>query len=137
VAGVFTVELCAPERKKLQVQATEVQLPGAAGVFTVLPGHTPLLTTLTPGVMVFYPPQGEAQYVAVSGGFAEIIGDAINVLADTFELGEEIDAERAKAAHDLAEGVLKKPADNRDIARAETAILRSLARLRAHRREGY
>lgn len=134
---VFTVELCAPERKKVHLQAAEVQLPGEDGVLTVLPGHTPILTTLLPGVMVVYDPQGEVQYYALSGGFAEVLGDAINILADTFESGTEVDAARARAAQERAEATLKKPADGHALARAEAAIARAMARLRAHDREGY
>jgi F-type H+-transporting ATPase subunit epsilon len=138
VAANITIELCAPERRTLTLEASEVQLPGGAGVLTILPGHTPVLTTLGSGVMMVHPPQGgPAQFFAISAGFAEIANDRINILADTFEAGEDIDLDRAKQAREQAEATLKQGGDNRDILRAELAIARAMARIHAHSREGY
>lgn len=121
----------------LTLESVEAHLPGTAGVLTVLPGHTPLLTTLTSGVLVAQPAKGPAQYFAIGGGFAEIGPDHIHVLADTFEAGNEVDLDRAKAAHEAAHSTLKKGGGSHDIARAELALARAMARIHAHRGEGY
>lgn len=137
MADRLTIELCAPERPTRTLEAAEVHLPGTAGVLTVLPGHTPLLTTLASGVLVAMQPKGPATFYAISGGFAEIANNRIHVLADTFEAGQEVDLDRAKAAREQAEAALKKGGDNHDVARAELAIARAIARIHAHKGEGY
>ena len=50
--GTIQVKLCTPERPNVRLDVTEITCPGAQGVFTVLPGHTPLLSTLGAGVVI-------------------------------------------------------------------------------------
>jgi F-type H+-transporting ATPase subunit epsilon len=94
-----------PERKVVDAEADEVELPGSEGYLGVLPGHTPLLTLLKTGVLT-YRQGGRSRAYAVSSGFAEIAADRISVLADLAESSGEIDAaaverERASAMEEL------------------------------------
>ncbi len=94
-----------PERKVVEAEADEVELPGAEGYLGILPGHTPLITLLKAGVLSLRR-AGRSQSFAVSSGFAEIAGDRVSVLADLAESGGEIDAaaaerERAKAQEEM------------------------------------
>ncbi len=125
------IELCAPEHAPVSYEADEIILPGAAGILTILPGHTSLLTTLGKGVIAAYDTENEARYFAIHEGFAEILNDRILILAETMELAENIDEARAEAAFERATKRLHKPSDDIDIARAEAALARSLARLQA------
>jgi len=127
------LELRSPTHLPVAYETEEVVIPGAAGVFTVLPGHTPLLTALGKGVIAVYEADSEPRFFAVHDGFAEVLDDRILVLADTMEIAEEIDLARAEAAGKRAEERLRKPSDDTDIARAESALERSLARLQARR----
>ncbi|HEX4440443.1 MAG TPA: ATP synthase F1 subunit epsilon [Thermoanaerobaculia bacterium] len=89
-----------PEKKVVEAEADEVELPGAEGYLGILPGHTPLITLLKTGVLSFKR-GGRSQAFAVSAGFAEIANDRVNVLADSAEGPSEIDvasAERQRAA---------------------------------------
>ena len=89
-----------PERKVVEADADEVELPGAEGYLGILPGHTPLITLLKTGVLSFKK-GGRSQAFAVSAGFAEIANDKVNVLADSAEGSSEIDvaaSERQRAA---------------------------------------
>lgn len=126
------LELCSAVHPPVDVEAEEVSVPGAGGVFTVLPGHTPLLTTLREGVVVAYPPDGDRQYFAVHRGFCEVADNKITILADVMEIQSAIDEERAKAALKRAEERLDKPDREIDVARAEAAMARARARLDAH-----
>ena len=137
MAGLIPVQFCAPERESLSLDVTEIVIPGADGVFSVLPAHTPLLSTLAPGVVVVFDDAGQEGHYAVSGGFAEVKEDRVVILADTFEQGEKIDIERARAALQRAQERLKKPSDDLDVFRAELALARALARIQAHSRQGY
>ena len=64
-------DLVSPERSLASFQVNAVQIPGADGDMTAMPGHTPVITTLRPGVLKAEGPDGAKEYV-VSGGFAEI-----------------------------------------------------------------
>ena len=125
------IELCAPEHAPTTVEATEVVIPGAAGIFTILPGHTPLLSTLTFGAVAITKEDGDREFYAVHNGFAEILRNRILILADVMEPGESIDQERAQQAHDRAAKRLEKIEEGTDVKRAELALARATARLQA------
>lgn len=134
---MLTVEIATPGHAPRRFEAAEVVLPGESGVFTVLPGHTPLLASLTHGVLISYALDGGARFFAIHRGFAEVRDDLVTVMAMTIEDAAAIDAERAAAARERAEGRLKKPAADIDTARAEAALARAAARLQAHGGEEY
>ncbi|MCY4179329.1 MAG: F0F1 ATP synthase subunit epsilon [Litoreibacter sp.] len=101
-------ELVSPERKLASVEASEVQIPGADGDFTAMPGHTPMITTLRPGYLKVVSGSGTQEYF-VTGGFAEVSAETASVLAErayaradmTPELQAELIAE-AQKAHETA-----------------------------------
>jgi len=132
----FMLEICSPDRATA-VEAVEAVVPGAAGVFTVLPGHTPLLSTMTPGVLEVRQPFGELKFYAVMGGFAEVQPGRLILLTEVYEEGHEVTLERANAAKERAEARLRKPREDTDIERAEIALQKSIARITAHHREQY
>ena len=74
-------DLVSPERKLASLEVTEVHLPGAEGDFTAMADHAPVLTTLRPGVLTTKAANGSDSYV-VSGGFVEVNGDGVSVLAE-------------------------------------------------------
>jgi F-type H+-transporting ATPase subunit epsilon len=95
-----------PERKVVEEEADEVQLPGELGYLGILPGHTPLITLLKTGVLS-YRNGGAEKSLAVSSGFAEISGDVVSVLADLAEDRAQIDAAAAERERARAEEELK------------------------------
>lgn len=81
MADTMQFDLVSPERKLASYAAREVQIPGAEGDLTAMPGHAPFITTLRPGVLKVSGPEGEGAFV-VTGGFAEITAEATSVLAE-------------------------------------------------------
>ena len=81
MADTMQFDLVSPERKLLSAQASEVQIPGAEGELTAMPGHSPLITTLRPG-MLKVTVGGQVTEFAVTGGFAEISPEGVSVLAE-------------------------------------------------------
>ncbi len=77
----FTFDLVSPERRLAQMDATEVQIPGADGDMTAMADHAPTITTLRPGILSVTHAGGVEDYI-VSGGFAEITGAGVSVLAE-------------------------------------------------------
>ena len=102
---------------------------GESGVFAVLPHHAPLMTTLQPGELMVRK-GAEEQSIFVSGGFLEVRGDKVVVLADTAERAEEIDIARAEAAKRRALERIGMPPAEVDHARTQAALLRSLMRIK-------
>lgn len=124
------LEVVTPDRLVLSTQAEVVVCPGVEGQFGVLPGHIAFLSALDIGEM-YYKAGGKTEYLAVSGGFAEVTGEKVTIVAESAEKGREIDVERAKRAQERAEKRLAagKTADI-DWARAEAAMRRSLMRVK-------
>jgi F-type H+-transporting ATPase subunit epsilon len=121
-----------PERKAVETEADEVELPGSEGYLGILPGHTPLITLLKPGVLSFKR-AGRSQAFAVSSGFAEIALDRVSVLVDSAEAGSEIDASAAERERAKAEEEMKTAgADTLEPIRARFELAE--ARIRAARR---
>ncbi|MBI1318739.1 MAG: ATP synthase F1 subunit epsilon [Candidatus Hydrogenedens sp.] len=133
----FIVRFLAPEREPLNFQAQEIMLPGSEGIFTVLQGHTPFLTMISPGMVQLVDLEGKEHFLAIRSGFCEVRNDAVIVLVEGFEAGKQIDLERAEAARDRALSRLEKPGSDIDISRAEAALARALARVDAHTRIEY
>ena len=132
----LTLEIVTPERSIAHGEVDEVVVPGAEGSFGVLPGHTPLLSTLTVGE-IEYRRGGETSHVAVSFGFAEVLPDRVTILAQIAEASDEIDVTRAEAAVKRARERLDRPVAELDYERARLSLLKSLVRLQvAARRRG-
>jgi F-type H+-transporting ATPase subunit epsilon len=120
----LTLEVVAPDRAVVKETVAEVQLPGREGYLGILPGHTPLLTELSTGVLS-YRQGAETKRIVVSGGFAEVLPDRVTVLAESAERAEEIDAARARTELTAAERQMTGP----DWEAALQTIARARARL--------
>ena len=122
------LEIVTPDRALVREEVDELQLPGSEGYLGVLPGHTPLLTSLQVGEL-WYRVGAEKHYFAIAGGFVEILPDRVVVLAQIAESAQEIDIARAEAAKRRAEERLGKPSAELDFERARVAMMKSLIRL--------
>ena len=122
------LEFVTPERAIAHEDVDEVQLPGEEGFFGVLPGHAPMLAALTTGEM-WYRKGSETTYAFLAGGFAEVVGDRVSILAPVAERAEDIDLARAEAAKRRAEERLARPVSEVDFERARIALLRAISRL--------
>lgn len=108
MANALNFDLVSPERRLAQLEATEVQIPGADGDMTAMADHAPTITTLRPGILKVTHAGGTDEYV-VSGGFAEITPEAVSVLAERALKRDEVTQEvfskmlaDARAAHEQA-----------------------------------
>lgn len=90
------------ERKIVDATVEEIELPASDGEIGILPGHTPLLTTLKIGQMR-YRSGSTVHRLVLSWGFAEILPDRVIVMAETARLPEEIDPVAAEEERRLAE----------------------------------
>ena len=127
MAEQLDLEIVTPERQLVHAQVSDVQLPGKDGYLGILPGHAALLGQLGAGALC-YTAAGQPHYLAVDGGFVEILEDHVRVLADSAEKAEDIDVERAKADLQKAQDQL---ATTPDPDAALAAVNRAQARINA------
>src|SRR5687768_14801117 len=128
------LQIVTPDRRLVQEQVDEVQIPGSEGYLGVLPGHTPLLASLAVGEL-WYRKGAEKTYLSIAFGFAEVLPDRVTILARLAERAEDIDVERAETARKRAEERLTVKSDI-DYERARIALLKSLTRLQVSSRVG-
>jgi F-type H+-transporting ATPase subunit epsilon len=124
----FRLEFVTPERTIAHDDVDECVLPGEVGDFGVLPGHAPLLALLRIGPMWFRK-GADKQFAFLAGGFAEVVGDRVTVLAEVAERAEDIDRARAEAAQHRAEQTMAHPATEKDHELARIALMRAISRL--------
>ena len=116
------------ERKFIEVDVDEVVLPASDGEIGVLPGHTPLLTTLRIGTLR-YRAGSTIERIVISWGFAEVLPDRVTILAELAERPDEIDVARAEAAKKRAEARLTNPPPDLDFERTRIALMKAIVRI--------
>lgn len=125
----LSLEIVTAERLVYSEDVDVVVAPGIEGQLGILPQHAPLMTMLQPGELMVKQ-DGEEHSIFISGGFLEVQGDKVTVLADTAERAEEIDIARAEEAKLRAEQRMDLPFIEANHARVQAAMLRSLMRLK-------
>ncbi|MCX5581065.1 F0F1 ATP synthase subunit epsilon [Kaistia terrae] len=93
MADPFSFELVSPERLLLSEQVLSVVVPGAEGDFTVLKDHAPFMATLKPGCVIVTQVGGGVQKFFVRGGFADVNGAGLTILAEQAIPTESLDPE--------------------------------------------
>jgi F-type H+-transporting ATPase subunit epsilon len=122
MAGTFKFELVSPERVLVSEDASEVIVPGAAGQFTVLAGHAPMISSLRPGTMIIKLASGERR-VFIRGGIAEVEPGSLTILAQhLIDLGEGGHAAHVEAEIKAAEATLANSKDDEDRLAAHETI---------------
>jgi len=130
MAGRIKLEIVTPERVVVQDEADIVVAPGTEGEFGVLINHIPFLTSLKTGEM-YYRKGNQTEYLAITGGYAEILPNQVTVLAEAAERAREIDIDRARRAMERAKERLRQAKkETREYARAESALSRAILRLK-------
>jgi len=130
MAGTFSLQIVSPEGNVLKEEVEFIVLPGGAGELGILPNHSALIAGLEIGV-ARYTINGTVKRVVLTGGFVEVIDNSATVLADTAELSEQIDLNRAIEAKERATKRLAARSNEIDERRAEYALRRAAARISA------
>jgi F-type H+-transporting ATPase subunit epsilon len=129
MAEKLRLDMVTPYKQVLSQDVEEVTAPGTVGEFGILPGHTPLLTTLKIGELS-YRQGAETFHVAVNWGYVEVEDDKVTVLVETAEPADEIDLERAKVALGRAEEALRKLSpEDKDFMAQQAAVERAMIRI--------
>lgn len=128
------VQVTTPDRTLLNTEVDQVSIPTREGELTILPGHVSLMSVLAPGELVTRTGSAE-QAVVVYGGFMEVRdGKEVRILADEAAHIEELDIEKAEAAHQAALKAMAETFNPADYEDAALAVEREMATIRIARK---
>lgn len=136
--GKLLCRVITPRKNIFARRVASVELDTAAGRLEVFPRYEPTIAPLkVGGIMRAHEEDGSETPIAVHGGFMDMNGNTLVILADSAELGSEIDTERARLALARAKEMLAEVTEDDaskvkvDTDRAKLAVMRALARLKA------
>ena len=127
---LLRVDIVAPDKRVFQGYATSLRAPGVGGSFQILYNHAAMISSLNVGALTLTLPGAEKVLFATSGGFIEVIGNVVTVLAETAEPVSDIDTDRARNAEQRALERIQSASSEADRLRAEHALVRARNRLR-------
>ena len=126
---MFNLSIVTPEKLFYEGDINSLIAPGEEGYLGVLTNHAPLITTLIPGKLNIKDVEEKELFFALSGGFLEVFKNKVTILADSIELAQNIDMERAEKALERARQRLKSKEKNIDIPRALASLKRAENRI--------
>ena len=106
----LTLEIVTPEARVYSDTIESVVIPTVEGEVGILPGHIPLLTQVEDGELRVTK-NGQTEFLVVGGGFAQVEGDRVRVLAERAINEEKIDEKAVEAALQRAEAQLREAAN--------------------------
>lgn len=128
MAELMKLQVICPDRIFYEGEVSMVELNTTEGEVGIYPRHIPLTSILTPGILTITE-EGGLKNAALHAGFVQILPDKVTVMAEAAEWPNEIDLDRAEAAKDRAEERIREKNSKTDMARAETALQRAIARI--------
>ena len=131
--ATMQLEIITAEQQVFGGDVDLVVAPGIEGELGILAHHAPLMTALQPGEILIRK-DGEETYLAVTGGFLEVMGNKVTILADACERSDEIDEERAQVAVNRATERMASQETDMELERAMASIRRAQVRLNVVRR---
>ena len=129
----FNLEILTPIRELDEGQVTYVRCPGLDGSFGVMANHREGIIALTVGE-IKVTRDGKDEFLATSGGFAEIMKDKVKLLVESVETAAEIDADRAEKSLERATKRKSEQDSEMDDVRIEASLMRAINRLRVSKR---
>ncbi len=129
MAMTFHVDVVSAEEEIFSGLVEMLFAPGEMGDLGIMPRHSPLLTSLKPGELRLQLPDGNDQFIYVSGGMLEVQPHVVTVLSDTAVRAKDIDEAAALEAKEKAENALKDQNSEIDFALAESQLAEAVAQL--------
>ena len=124
------LDVVSAEESLFSGRVSHLQVSGQEGELGVLPGHTPLLTPIKPGMVKMVKQHGDEEVIYISGGFLEVQPGGVTVLADTAIRGKDLDKAKAEAAKRAAEEKMSNPSRDIDYALVTAQLAQAIAQLR-------
>ena len=129
----LSLDIFTPSKLAYSAAVKAVTVPGTAGSFQVLHNHAPIISTFEIGAVKVIVDDNNTIFFSTSGGTIEVLNNKIKILADSLEIVNEIDFDRAKAAQKRAEERLaNKAVEKIDVIRAESSLVRAINRIKIY-----
>ncbi|MCC0056711.1 MAG: F0F1 ATP synthase subunit epsilon [Rhodobiaceae bacterium] len=125
----FQFDLVSPERLLLSAEVEEVVVPGSEGEFGVLAEHTPIISTMRPGLVRVRGGEATSEAIYVAGGIAEFSNNQLTILAEHALPVSELDADKIAAEIKNVEEDIADAKDETVRAKAEIRLARLKASL--------
>ena len=129
-APLMNVDIVSADQRIFAGEARMLSLASTTGELGILPRHSPLVAKLKPGEVRVTLPDGNREFIYVSGGFLEVGPEGATVLADTAQRGAEIDRAEAEAARARAEEAMEAAVLFTDRDRARAELLKAIAQIK-------
>lgn len=126
--NLFDLKIVCPERVFYEGKASMVELNTNEGEVGIYANHLPMTMIIKPGVLTITEEDGVKE-AALHAGFIEVLPHQVTILAEVAEWPEEIDLNRAEQAKERAEERISSKDATINLARAESALARSLTRI--------
>lgn len=124
------LDIVSAEAKIFSGLAEMITATGQMGELGILPGHTPLLTSIKPGPVKITLQGGTEEIYYLSGGVLEVQPNLVSILADTAVRANDIDEAAAIEAKKKAERSLAAKKTNADFSAALIELTQAIAQLR-------
>lgn len=99
----FKLEIITPTKVVFRGNVISFTAPGVMGSFQVLYNHAPMLAEIGIGMAKLRDANGNEIVYATSGGFVDVLKNQVIMLAETVEISDEIDVDRAESSKEKAQ----------------------------------
>jgi F-type H+-transporting ATPase subunit epsilon len=131
MATTIRLDVVSAERSIFSGDVETIQVTGSEGELGIVPGHTPLLTALRPGMVRLVKQEGEEEeLIYVAGGTLEVQPTNVIVLADVAIRAEDLDEQAAQESKRQAEEQIANPGSDFDYAQAAAQLAEAITQLR-------
>jgi len=127
--NTFHLDILTPYKKYMSKDVTYLRVRNDDAILGILPGHAPIITSISISEMMIKDEEGKEILFAVGGGLLSIQDNVATLMVNTIESQDEIDFERAEAAKHRAVERLEAKLENLDVERAQLALLRATVRI--------
>lgn len=124
------LDVVSAEESLFSGRVSHLQVSGQEGELGIMPGHTPLLTPIKPGMVRMVKQHGGEEVFYISGGFLEVQPGGVTVLADTAIRGQDLDKAKAEEAQRSAQEQISNPSKDIDYALVTAQLAQAIAKLR-------
>ena len=124
----FKLKIVTPDGLIFDSEVESLLVRTHDGDVEFLAGHIDYMASLATG-RARIKVDGKDKLASVSGGFVMVKGGEVSMAALTFEFGEDIDVDRAKAALDEAKATLSSATDDKTVKLSKAKVQRALTRI--------
>jgi F-type H+-transporting ATPase subunit epsilon len=126
----YHLDVVSAEKSLFSDRVESIEITGSEGELGIYAGHTPLLTSIVPGMVRITKINGQREIIYLSGGMLEVQPSSVTVLADTAIRGNELDSAKAEESKRQAEERIHQGHGDLDFAQAASDLAKAIAQLR-------